>query len=160
MSELVIHPLCGETEARFCAAFMAASEPWLTLGFAPEQIFQSLTSPSREVHVAEMENQIVGALILFLDGPLNGYIQTLAVHPGWRERGLGMRLMQFAEEKIFRQSQNVFLCVSSFNHRAQKFYGRLGYQRVGELPDYLVNGFSEVLMRKTKGPLLGFAPQK
>ena len=160
MSKLIIRPLRGEAEARFCAAFMAASEPWLTLGFTSEQIFQSLTDPAREVHVAEMENQIAGALILFLDGPLNGYIQTIALHPGWRNRGLGQQLMQFAEERIFRHSPNVFLCVSSFNHRAQKFYERLGYRRVGELPDFLAQGFSEILMRMTQGPLLDFTPQK
>ena len=159
MSDFIIRPLRGEAEARFCAAFMAASEPWLTLGFTSEQIVQSLTNASREIHVAEMENQIVGALILFLDGPLNGYIQTIVLHPGWRNRGLGHRLMQFAEERIFRQSPNVFLCVSHFNQRAQKFYERRGYRRVGELPDHLVKGFSEILMRKTQGPLLAFAPE-
>ena len=160
MSDLNIRPLRDDAEARFCAAFMAASEPWRTLGFMQEQIFRSLTNPSREVRVAEMESQIVGALILFLDGPLEGYIQTIALHPDWRNRGLGKQLMKFAEDRIFRKSPNVFLCVSHFNHRAQKFYESLGYQRVGELPDYLVKGFSEILMRKTKGPLLGFAPQK
>jgi len=60
--------------------------------------------------------------------------------------------MGFAEERILRQSPNVFLCVSSFNHRAQTFYERLGYQRVGELPDFLVQGQAEILMRKTRGP--------
>ena len=66
----------------------------------------------------------------------------------------GLRgLMGFAEERILRQSPNVFLCVSAFNRRAQKFYERLGYQRVGELPDFLVQGQAEILMRKTRGPL-------
>jgi ribosomal protein S18 acetylase RimI-like enzyme len=52
------------------------------------------------------------------------------------------------------------LSVSSFNHRAQKFYERLGYRRVGELENFLVAGQSEILMRKTLGPLLDFVPQK
>lgn len=160
MNDPVIRPLHDAAEARFCAGFMAASEPWLTLGFSAEQLFQCLTNPVREVHVAEMENQIVGALILHLDGALNGYIQTIGVHPDWRGRGLGTRLIRFAEERIFRQSPNAFLCVSSFNQRAQQFYERLGYRRVGELENYLQQGSSEILMRKTKGPLLGFAPQK
>jgi len=60
--------------------------------------------------------------------------------------------MGFAEERILRQSPNVFLCVSSFNHRAKTFYKLLGYQRVGELPDFLVQGQVEILMRKTRGP--------
>jgi ribosomal protein S18 acetylase RimI-like enzyme len=52
----------------------------------------------------------------------------------------------------------VFLCVSSFNERAQKLYQRLGYERVGELPDYVVKGYSEILMRKTRGPIFDFKP--
>ena len=159
MNDLNIRPLRDATEARFCAGFMAASEPWLTLGLTAEQIFQRLTNPAREVHVAELERQAVGVLVLHLDGPLNGYVQIVATHPGWRGRGLGTRLMRFAEERIFRQSPNVFLCVSAFNLRAQNFYERLGYECVGELPDFLVPGHSEILLRKTRGPLLGFLPQ-
>lgn len=160
MNDLVIRPLRDAAEARVCAMFLAASEPWLTLGITEDQHFQRLTNPAREVHVAELENQIVGLLVLHLDGPLNGYIQNIAAHPDWRGRGVGTQLMRFAEERIFRQSPNVFLCVSDFNHRAQKFYARLGYQRTGELPDFLVKGRSEILLRKTNGPLLDFKPEK
>lgn len=160
MNDLMIRPLQNAAEARFCATFMAASEPWLTLGLTTEQAFQRLTDPTREIHVAATDNQIAGVLILHLAGPLNGYIQILAVHPDWRRRGLGTRLMRFAEERIFRQSPNVFLCVSGFNERAQAFYERLGYQRVGELPDFLVQGQAEIILRKTRGPLLAFTPEK
>ena len=159
MNAPVIRPLNGAAEARCCAGFMAASEPWLTLGVTTEQLFQRLADPTREVHVATVEDQIAGALILYLGGPLNGYIQTIATHPDWRGRGLGTQLMRFAEERIFCQSPNVFLCVSEFNHRARKFYERLGYQRVGGLADFLVKGHSEILLRKTRGPLLGFTPE-
>jgi len=155
---IAMRPLSGESEARCCAGFMAASEPWVTLGLTFGQAFQRLTDPTREVHVATVNDQIVGVLILHLSGPLNGYLQTLAVHPDWRCRGIGTRMMQFAEERIFRQSPNVFLCVSSFNVHAQELYERLGYQRVGELPDFVAKGFSEILMRKTRGPLLEFKP--
>lgn len=160
MNELVIRPLRDPEEARFCAGFIIASELWLTLGLTFDQAFQRLTDPSREVHLASVNEQIVGVLILHLSGPLNGYIQLIAVHPEWRGRGIGRQMIAFAEQRIFRQSPNVFLCVSSFNSRAQKLYLRLGYQRVGELPDFLVKGVSEWLLRKTRGPLLEFKPGK
>jgi ribosomal protein S18 acetylase RimI-like enzyme len=156
MNELAIRPLRDTAEARFCAAFMAGSEPWLTLGLTEDQVFQRLTDSSRQIQIAELKNQVVGALILFLDGPLNGYIQTIAVHPDWRNRGIGQQIMRLAEAIIFKQSPNVFLCVSSFNHGAQKFYERLGYERVGELPNFLRHGFGEIILRKTQGPLLTF----
>lgn len=157
MSQLLIRPLRDAAEARASAALIAATEPWKTIGFTAGQIFQRLTNPDREVFAAEIEGQLAGALILHLDGALNGYIQTVVVFPKFQGRGLGKQLMQFAEDKIFRQSPNVFLCVAHFNEPAQKFYAQLGYRKVGELENYLQSGVTEILLRKTRGPLLGFA---
>ena len=157
---VVIRPLADEAEARFCAEFIAASEPWTTLGLQFDYIFQRLTDPTREIHVATVENKIVGGLVLHLTGPLNGYIQIIAVHPDWRCRGIGAKMIQFAEERIFRGSPNVFLCVSSFNEHAQRLYERLGYVRVGELKDFVKEGFTEILMRKSRGPLRNFKANK
>jgi ribosomal protein S18 acetylase RimI-like enzyme len=105
-----------------------------------------------------VEAKIVGVVILDLSGVLNGYIQILAIHPDWRGRGIGAQMIAWAEARIFSQSPNVFLCVSSFNERAQRFYARLGYQRVGALPDFLTVGHAEIILRKTRGPWLGFKP--
>ncbi|MFN2443136.1 MAG: GNAT family N-acetyltransferase, partial [Thermoanaerobaculia bacterium] len=56
----------------------------------------------------------------------------------------------------FAVAPNVFLFVSSFNDGARRLYERLGYRVVGEVPDYLIPGASEILMRKTIGPLSEF----
>lgn len=42
---------------------------------------------------------------------------------------------------------------------ATRLYERLGHKVVGELTDYIVRGHSEVLLRKTVGPLTGFSPK-
>jgi len=57
--------------------------------------------------------------------------------------------MEELERRAFRTWPNVFLCVSDFNLGAYEFYRRLGYQEVGLLPDLLLPGRGEVLMRKT-----------
>lgn len=155
---VVIRPIAERQEADFCARFMVASEPWVTLGLTFEQALARLTNPAREVLIANDEANIVGVMILDLSGVLNGYIQILAVHPDWRGRGVGAQLIAWAEERIFRQSPNVFLCVSSFNEGAQRFYTRLGYERVGALPDFLTAGHAEIILRKTRGPWLSFKP--
>ena len=41
---------------------------------------------------------------------------------------------------------NLFLCVSSFNTDAPKFYLTLGYEQIGVLKDYLVEGHDEILI--------------
>ena len=115
-----------------------------------------MTDPVKEVYVAYVGAEtaaVAGFLILNMTGAFVGYIQTVCVAPEWRGRGLGALLISFAEERIFRETPNVFMCVSSFNTDAQRLYERLGYQRVGELTDYIVAGHSEILLRKTIGPL-------
>jgi ribosomal-protein-alanine N-acetyltransferase len=134
---------------------MAASEPWLTLGITVDEAVQRLTNPDREIYVA-VDESVLGFIILNTKmGPFTGYIQTICVAPDARGRGIGSQLVAFAEERIFRDGPNVFLCVSSFNPRARALYERLGYETIGEMPDYLIAGASEILMRKTRGPLRG-----
>jgi ribosomal protein S18 acetylase RimI-like enzyme len=131
---------------------MAASEPWITLHRDYRGALRLLRDPSREVYVARQHDQVVGFIILLLQSPLKGYIQTVGVMPRQRGRGIGSRLVRFAEERIFRESPNVFLCVSSFNTRAQEFYRRLGYDVIGRIEDFVVAGHAEILLRKTTGP--------
>jgi ribosomal protein S18 acetylase RimI-like enzyme len=146
-------------EIFICAEMMAASEPWITLRRDYEVGLKWLQDATREIHVALIEDEVAGFLILNLRGPFSGYIQTICVSPRWRDLGLGRKLIEFAEARIFRESPNVFLCVSSFNTAAQRLYHRLGYTRVGELQDYVVAGHSEILMRKTLGPIADFQPR-
>ena len=135
---------------------MATSEPWMTLRFT--RTLKIVQDPAKEAYVAEQKGTVAGFILLNLLGPLRGYIQVLAVMPEWRNRGIGKKLIVVAEERIFRASPNVFLCVSSFNTDAQRLYRRLGYQPVGKFKDYVVKGHSEILLRKTIGPIADFKP--
>ncbi len=135
---------------------MTASEPWITLGRGYLESLRLLQDPTRETYLARQDGARVGFIILNMKGAFVGYVQTICVAPEARGRGLGTRILAFAEERIFRESPNVFMCVSSFNPDAQRLYERLGYERVGELRDYLVRGHSEILLRKTIGPIREF----
>jgi ribosomal protein S18 acetylase RimI-like enzyme len=151
-----IRAIGGDDEVHACAEMMSSSEPWLTLGRTYEQAVRILTSPTREVYVAVADGRPVGFVVLIMRGAFVGFVQTLAVAPALRGRGIGAALMRFAEERILRDTPNVFLCVSSFNDGAQRFYRRLGYEVVGELGDMLIRGHSEILMRKSAGPISEF----
>jgi ribosomal-protein-alanine N-acetyltransferase len=150
---LEIRELHSTREAARCAKVMCASEPWITLRRSYEQSYEMLTDASREIYLAVIQGQIAGFTILNMKGAFVGYIQTVCVFPEWRNTGLGTRLIAFAEERIFRDSPNVFMCVSSFNQKAQRLYERLGYQVLGEFKDFIVPGHSEILLRKTIAPL-------
>ena len=155
---LGIRQLQGADEAHVCAELMTSSEPWVTLRRNYADSIAMLNDPVRDVYVGVVEDEIVGFMILRMDGAFVGYIQTVAVMPQWRGRGIGTELIQYAEARIFRETPNVFINASSFNPGAQRLYERLGYEVVGELRDYIVAGHSEVLLRKTTGPLAEFKP--
>ena len=72
---------------------------------------------------------------------------SVAVTEAERGRGAGTALLD-ATEARYPKARYVFLCVSSFNTRARALYEKHGYRLVGELPDYVVDGFSELLMGK------------
>ena len=154
--DLEIRPLSGPDEAASCARVMVASEPWITLHRTYEHALAIVNNPTREVYVANGGGKLRGFVILCMQGAFIGYVQTICIAPDCRRRGLGSRLLAFAERRILRDSPNVFMCVSSFNTEARRLYERLGYEVVGELAAYLVPEHSEILLRKTIGPWRGF----
>lgn len=148
-----IEPLATTQDAEACARLMACSEPWLTLGRTYEASLVIIQDPTRETYITREGGELAGFLIICMTGAFVGYIQTICIHPDYRGQGLGSRMVAFAERRILTEVPNVFMCVSSFNHDARRLYERLGYQVVGELTDYIVAGYSEILLRKTIGPL-------
>lgn len=148
-----IRPVASDAEARDAATIMATSEPWITLGRTFDQSLASFRDNTLERYVAVERGEVLGFVLLSMHGAFNGYIKSLGVRDDWRSKGVGKQLMRRAEDRIFRDSPNVFICVSSFNSRAKTFYERLGYEVVGTLRDFIVRGDDEVLLRKTIGPL-------
>jgi [ribosomal protein S18]-alanine N-acetyltransferase len=155
---LSISRLADPADSEACARLMAHSEPWVTLGRSYETSLSIVRDPTREVYVARDDLGMAGFLILCLVGPFVGYIQAVAVSPDRRGQGLGTELIRFAERRILREFPNVFMCVSSFNLDARRLYTKLGYTVVGELTNYIVQGHSEILLRKTTGPIIAAQP--
>ena len=148
---LNIAPLTTRDDLEWCARVMADNEPWKTLKRDYASSLEVLSNPSKEQYLVRTDGERAGLLILDMTGPFAGYIQTIAVAPRARNRGIGTRALAWAEERIFSDSPNVFICVSSFNPDAQRLYERLGYEQVGVLKHFIVDGHDEWLLRKTRG---------
>ena len=155
-SDIAIRRHRGAAELYLCAAMMAESEPWVTLGIGYNELLDMVSDPYREVYLAHVDASILGFVVVEMKGAFTGYIKSICVSSLHRGRGVGGKLMAYAEHRVFREKPNVFLCVSGVNVAAQGFYRHLGYEIVGELKDYLVSGYSEILMRKTVAPLSEF----
>ena len=154
-----IRRLQNQAEAEFCAGLMSGLDPWVKLKRDYESSLKIITDPAREVYLALIGEDIAGFIILVMHGALVGYIQSICVAPDWRNQGIGTQLMEFAESRIFSDSPNTFIMVSSFNSDAKRLYNRLGFEMIGELKDYIIPGHSEYLLRKSLAPLTEFKPK-
>ena len=150
---MTIELLSTDAEREACARIMAGSEPWRTLGYAYADLRSRFDSREREYYVLKDGDEVAGFVILDMRGILSGYLQSIAIDAKYRGQGLGTQLMGFVEARVFRERPNVFLFVSSFNEGARRLYESLGYETIGTVKDFLVEGYDEVLMRKTIGPM-------
>lgn len=149
-------PLTQDEDLDYCANLMISSEPWITLGRNYEGALKRLQSDMVEVFIAKRDNATVGFAIIRLKEAFSGYIQTIVIDKNYRSEGIGKKFIGFLENLIFQELPNTFLCVSSFNPDAKRFYESLGYEEVGELTNYVIDGKSEYLMRKSKGSLASY----
>ena len=104
------------------------------------------------VYVALDENEKCLGFIYYMTNGVFGsypYLHIVAVKEGYRNFGIGKKLMKFFEDNASDSSSaKYFLTVDDFNPRAKKLYENLGYKCVGELPDFYKKGINCYLMMK------------
>jgi ribosomal-protein-alanine N-acetyltransferase len=76
------------------------------------------------------------------------YIKSVVVDPGYRNRKIGAAMLSYVEDEFRGKARFIFLCVSSFNTQAKRFYTSHGFIHIGELKDYIIAGESELIMQK------------
>jgi ribosomal-protein-alanine N-acetyltransferase len=139
-----------DQEREWAAGVLSASDPWITLGRTFDQCLKTCYDPEYEIFVGHIDKVPVGFFILDPRGLAGSpYIKSIAIADEFRNRNFGAELLKYAEDIARKNSANMFLCVSSFNTRAQSFYENHGYHIVGELKDYIIKGASEIIMRKS-----------
>lgn len=133
---------------------LGESDPWKTLGYRAADWERLFAAPpqGRDGYVVEAEGTVAGLALLRARFLFGDYLELLAVAPGRQGRGLGGALLDHVEERAFARGQNLFVCVSDFNEGARRFYRRHGYAEIGPIPNLLIPGTAEILMRKTIGP--------
>jgi len=150
-----------EPDVVTCASIMLAVPLWTPYGVttvdAARAAFADVVAGTCLGLVAEEAGRIVGFVVYTVRGTFvhSGYVRSVAVAPEAQGRGVGARLMDAAEAAILVYGPNVFLLVATWNAGARRFYERRGYQRIGEITDYLRRGITEVVYRKTLGPIQG-----
>jgi ribosomal protein S18 acetylase RimI-like enzyme len=78
--------------------------------------------------VAEVEGKVVGSIMAGYDGH-RGWLYSLAVSPEYRNRGLGSRLVRYAEERLIALGcPKINLQILKGNETVESFYRKLGYE--------------------------------
>ena len=138
-----------KTEREWAARLMAGSQPWIRLGRGLAACRRVCRRGDQELFVARDRAGPCGFVLVHPRGVAGSpYVASIAVAASRRGEGIGRRLLGFVERRYRRNGRHLFLCVSSFNVAARRFYERAGYEAVGDFPDYVVDGASEVLMHK------------
>jgi diamine N-acetyltransferase len=105
-----------------------------------ERTRADLAHPARASWLVEAEGEVVGYALAGPCGlphpqvtPGCGELKRIYLKTAWQNGGLGARL--FAETLAWLQAggpRAIWLGVWSENHGAQRFYGRQGFEKVGE----------------------------
>ena len=79
---------------------------------------------------------------------LGAFVSLLAIRPEATGQGVGRALMAHVEADVFKRRPWLFTSCDSSNTRALRFYKKLGFERVGRLPDLIKPKRVELLLRK------------
>jgi ribosomal protein S18 acetylase RimI-like enzyme len=103
------------------------------------RVAQGVAAGERALLVAADARGLCGTVQLVLDQPENqphrAELSKMLVHRRARRQGLGAALMRAAEATA-RDCGKTLLVLDTANDEAERLYERLGWTRVGAIPDY------------------------
>jgi ribosomal protein S18 acetylase RimI-like enzyme len=100
----------------------------------------------QELYVAAENEERVGFVLVDMRGAFAGYVQSLCVAPRFQNCSYGTTLLRFAENRILTERPNDFLCVSSFNSDALRFYCVTDTRKSAIYRTFIIAGASEILL--------------
>lgn len=119
--------------------FMLPFEPKNAIGYWNE-IADAVEKGGIILAVAEVEEKVVGTVQVGLaskpNQPHRGDLMKLLVHRSARGLGLSRRLMEAVEAEAARRGRSLLVLDTATGSDAEKIYPRLGWERVGVIPDY------------------------
>ena len=116
--------------AECLGAGLAAIDPWARLNYSAEQVaaFLGRTEDGASRYQIVATEAIAGTIVVrnpWLVGP---YLNILGLLPVFSGRGIGEVVLNWFEAEARRaEFRNIWLCVSSFNTEAQRFYLAHGF---------------------------------
>jgi ribosomal protein S18 acetylase RimI-like enzyme len=147
--------LAKKGQARDCLLCVKDSDLWneyFKSNTSHELILEDMISEKQIYVVPNKDGRCIGFMGIINNGCFRifSYLAILAVKKKYRNKGIGKALVKKFEDIGFKREERIFILVSDFNQSAQKFYRKLGYKKVGNIPDLYKTGVSENLLVKYK----------
>ena len=133
--------------ARRQAAWIAAIDPWLSLGYSAKALARWLERSARTGQVLVTGSPVQAIIVVQPDVLLGNFIALLAVRPESAGQGLGRALIDHVAAKTWGRRRWLYVSSDLDNRSAAKFYRRVGFERVARIPDLVKQGRVEVLWR-------------
>ncbi len=126
---------------------LSFSLPWPERSFR----FEVTENPASRGWVAEMAGRLAAMLVLWLIVD-EAHIATIAVHPDFRRRGLGERILLHALAAARDEGgRRAFLEVRAGNVAAQAMYKKYGFVVDGTRPKYYRDNNEDALLMSLDG---------
>ncbi|MDO5520967.1 MAG: GNAT family N-acetyltransferase [bacterium] len=105
---------------------------------------------SGNTYVVFYKGECVGFLYYMEQGAFHSfpYIHLIAIKEAYRGKGVGRKLLEFVEHKLFETRDKIFLVVGEYNPEGKNFYKNLGYMCVGTIPSLYREEVDENIMMK------------
>jgi diamine N-acetyltransferase len=142
--------------AEILGPLLASIDPWARYDYTSSALTAFLTAeeadaPRFTIKVDSVLAGAVGVRSNWLRGP---YLQFLGILPIYQSHGIGGAILNwFEDEARGARAQNLWVAASEFNTRALSFYEQHGFNRTATLTDLVVEGSSEILLRKRLLPV-------
>ena len=134
LSDILIDCVDGGSSVSFMAPLTRAKADafWQKVAAAAE-------GPGRILLIADLDGETVGTVQIVTDQPENqphrADIAKLLVHRRARKRGIGLALMQAAEDAA-RAAGKTLLVLDTASGDAERIYTRLNWTLLGHIPGY------------------------
>lgn len=122
-------------------------EDGASVGFLPplelsvaKDYWENMLHPDVVLFVARINEDIVGSIQLHLSNKENGAhraeIAKLMTHPDYRRKGIGLSLMNKAEERAKQESRSLLVLDTREGDPSNYLYATLDYIVAGHIPNY------------------------
>ncbi len=97
------------------------------------------------IYLKDENNKICGGVLAWMHSK-SIYIDVLWLEEKMRSQGYGKKLLLMAEEEAIRQGCH-YATLDTYSFQAEAFYLKNGYERLGEIKNYLLE-YSKIYLRK------------